>query len=101
MRRELACGLLIALGLAACQSSKTSGTAPKGAVSTVVRAQVARYQITRVLAEVMPANVRQDLTYDATSGAFTGTLVVPPGIQTVTATAYAGDTVVGVGTATG
>jgi len=79
-----------ALWLCACGSH-----APDRSLFRVsVIAQVASAQITRVSVEVAPAGVSMDLARDP-GGTFSGTLGVPVGVQTATATAWAGLTAVG------
>lgn len=56
--------------------------------------------ITRVQIEVQPAAVYQSLAYNSATGEYTGTVVVPSGTQTITASAYAGAELVGSGSAT-
>src|SRR5689334_19915443 len=86
MRRAFA-----ALMLCACGSQPA---AEHALLHVSVAAQVLGAQITRVSVQVTPAGVSADLARDA-AGAFSGTLTVPVGPQTVDATAWAGLTVAG------
>ena len=71
-----------------------------GTVQAVVVPLTVMAAVTRVALVALPANVALDLSYQSSSGAFTGTLVLVSGTETLTATAYAGTTVVGTGSAT-
>jgi hypothetical protein len=78
-----------------------SGTEqPIGRISVVAQALTSPAQITRVTITVTPANVTGDLTVDpADPTRFTGSLVVPVGLQTVRADAFNGGQPVGTGNA--
>ena len=83
-----ACVLL----LCACQKSTA---ASGGYVRVTVTTQAP--QVTRVSVAIAPTNASADLTRDP-AGTFSGTLGVPAGPQTVTASAWNGSTLVGSGT---
>jgi hypothetical protein len=83
----------IALFLYACSAPTAAGEA---FVSVTVTAQTAGAQITKISVTVTPAGTTRDLTRDA-GGTFSGKVSVPPGLQTVTATAWAGGTAAGSG----
>jgi len=87
--------LAAAILAAACAGEKPAG----GNVQVRIDAITYRYEITRISLDIQPAGIQQDLAYDAYSGTFSGFLLVPAGMQTLTATAYSQDHVVGVGTA--
>jgi hypothetical protein len=58
--------------------------------------------VTRIVLEVQPANVVREVSasaYNASTGAFTAMLTVPAGSQTLSASAYAGTTLVGTASA--
>lgn len=95
MVQRFTAALAAAIVVAACAGEKPSG----GDVQVRVDAATYQYQITRISLDVQPAGVQQDLAYDQYSGVFTGRLVLPAGVQTVTATAWSYDQVVGVGSA--
>jgi hypothetical protein len=93
---------VFASALAVMASLACSGAdeaAPEGKVRAVVETLASPYQVTRINLTATPANVSQDLTYSS-EGMFSGTIVVPIGEQTLTAKAFVGTKVVGVGTAT-
>ncbi len=90
MRRAL----VFVSGAVVCLAGCSGEPANRGEVSVVIET-ISAQQITRVNVAVAPANVSQDLTYDAATGQFTGTLVVPEGKQTLTASAYAATTLIG------
>ena len=81
----------LALCLCACGSRPA---AERSLLTVSVAAQVTAAQITRVSVQVAPAGVSADLARDP-AGTFSGTLAVPVGPQTVTATAWAGPTAAG------
>jgi len=56
--------------------------------------------ITAITIEAQPANVTRTLTYDKTTAKFSGSVMLPIGVQTLTAVAYAGTQVAGQGTTT-
>jgi hypothetical protein len=64
----------------------------------VVATQTLTAQITRVSLTVLPADISADLTRDP-AGTFSGTVSLPVGAQTVTASAWAGITLAGTGAA--
>jgi hypothetical protein len=72
--------------------------ASTGLIDVVVQAQTSSAQLTRVSVVVTPGNVPGDLSPGG-DGTFSGTLVVPVGPQTVSATAWSGNTQVGTGSA--
>jgi hypothetical protein len=69
----------------------------EGRIQAKISMLTASAQVDRVTVTVTPANVTKDLTYNSADGSFAGTIAVPPGTQTVTATAYSGSTVIGSG----
>jgi hypothetical protein len=83
----------IALWLCACSRPPGANSA---FIRVVVAAQTSSAEITRVSVTVTPANASEDLTRDP-AGTFSGTLSVPVGVQTVTASAWAGTTLAGSG----
>jgi hypothetical protein len=95
LARTRAFHLVVAALLGAC-----GGEAPHhdGVVHTSV-ALTTTAQITRVAVAVAPAGAASDLAWNPATTSWTGSLVVAPGRQTVTATAYAGAAVVATGSA--
>ncbi|GAO04182.1 hypothetical protein [Anaeromyxobacter sp. PSR-1] len=92
--------LALALAIAGCGGGGDSA-ARVGQVITVVRtdALTAPDQVTAVKVFASPANVTQDLAHQP-DGTFGGVLTLPVGVQTITVSVYAGQTVVGTGAAT-
>ncbi len=93
----------LVLGIVACSGcagGPGGGNEPgeRGNVHAIVDAVSSR-SLTRVNLAVSAAGVSQDLAYDATTGKFSGTLVLPVGEQRIVATAYAGTASVGSATA--
>jgi hypothetical protein len=90
-RLALAVALASSAVLASCGGSKGSGPperSPTG--SAQVSALTQASGVTRIAVEVQPANVKQDLTFDAGAASFSGTLEVTAGSQTFTARAFRG-----------
>lgn len=91
--------------LGACAGSGGAGPAAdpeSGAIkaSVALVMQSGGPSVTRVHVDVEPDGTNQDLTYDAASGQWLGTIAnVKVGAQTLTITAYSGSTLVGTGTA--
>ncbi|ACG73885.1 PKD domain containing protein [Anaeromyxobacter sp. K] len=92
--------LALALVMAGCGGSGGGGS-QVGQVVTVVRtdALTAPDQVTAVRVFASPANVTQDLAHQP-DGTFGGVLTLPVGVQTITVSVYAGQSVVGTGAAT-
>lgn len=55
--------------------------------------------ITAITLDVQPANLQSSLVYDSAEGRFSGVVVLPVGMQTFTATAWAAGVTAGVGSA--
>lgn len=91
-------GLALAALASGCGNSVDSRSLGQAAVS--VSALTLPSSITVISLEAQPANVTRDLTYNATTGKFSGSIMLPVGVQTLTARAYAGSLLVGQGTAT-
>jgi hypothetical protein len=93
--------LLGVVTVAACGGAGTqTGTgSSQGFIQARISALYAPTQITRITLTVSPENLSQDLTYNPSDASFTGSITVPAGDHTVTATAYVGTTVVGTATA--
>jgi hypothetical protein len=89
---------LVAALLVGCASDKPAEET--GRLRAVVDALTVASVVTRVNVAVTPAGVTQDLAYDGSAASFSGILLVPVGLQTITARAYAGTTQVGEGSAT-
>lgn len=95
--------LMVVAGCGAeASTSRLNPGAGLGTLNASVRltARSGGPSITRVQVEVEPAGLFQALTYDTASGDYLGSIVVPTGPQTVTATAYSQTTLVGTGTTT-
>jgi hypothetical protein len=83
--RTRAWGLAMGLALSGCGPAGFGGA---GQVSVQVNALVAREQIARLVAEIAPARVVQELSYNARRGTFEGELMLPVGEQEVVVRAY-------------
>jgi hypothetical protein len=86
----IACALLAT----ACGANDSAGT-DVGAVRVRVEAASGGPELTRIHLSIAPSGAEGDLTLDAQSGEWGGTFTVVTGAKTVTATAYAGEDVVG------
>lgn len=90
--------LMGALALAGCGQEQGSGAAPAtgdGMTSVSVRGLSAS-QIASLVITAQPANVTKTLSYDSSTGLFTGRLVLPAGTHTLTAEGYGSDPSLGV-----
>src|SRR6266702_7086465 len=100
-RRSVAGGL-VALGVLSLVCLAGCGTAVEedlGTISVALQAGSGGPTVTRIHADIAPGGVGLDLTYDAGSGTWRGSVVTTAGAKTIDATAYAGAVVVGTGTA--
>ncbi len=88
-----------ALTMAACGGSTATPPANAGSVVLSINGGPALAAVTKVTLSVSPAGVTADLLPDQATGAFAGTLSLPVGLQTITARAYAGATLVAEGSA--
>lgn len=84
----------VVLVVSACGSPETRS----GGTLEVTASGLALADVTRMTAELQPANVAAELLKDA-SGAWRGVLAAPAGAQTLTVSAWAGSALVGRGTA--
>lgn len=92
--------LLVGLLAGALAGCGAEAGAPSGRAGVSVSALTSLGAITAVRVEAQPANVTRALTYDASTGKFSGSLLLPVGGQTLTARAYVGDRLAAQGTAT-
>lgn len=96
--RTLLSSLIIAAIAAGCATDhpapEETGAAGRGRAELHVDAHaLSAFGVTRVA--VAAGDVTQDLTLDASTGTFDGALVLAPGTQSLVASAFAGDTLVG------
>lgn len=98
--RGLCAAVAMAVAFAGCGGSGGSEEKPtRGSAAVRIVGLQAMAGVTRVTVAATPAGTSVDLTADATAGTYSGTLSLPAGSQTLTARAYAGDTLVAEGSA--
>ncbi len=90
---------LATLALMGCGGGATTPPASTGSIVLSISGGPALAAVTRVALSVTPAGVTSDLLPDPATGAFTGTLSLPVGLQAITARAYADATLVAEGSA--
>lgn len=94
--------VLVSVAVIGCQRKVDTSPESGGRVEIRTQAFTGEWEVTRIALDVQPANVQQDLTYNA-NGSFTGSLTVPAGVQVFTARAWTGtvgsEVQVGVGSA--
>jgi hypothetical protein len=101
-RRALSISLLVLLGCgqgadesAAIKASVEAPSPRTGRLAILVQVATLGAAADSVRIDVKPAKLQATLAYSPAAGGFAGSLVLPAGMQTLTATAFAGKRVIG------
>lgn len=93
MMKYISFGFLVILAASCGQPSEATvrrneRTQSEGGAYVAVQGGLSSHDVHRIRISAQPANTTQELSYNPNSGAFEGYLVLPPGQQEITATAY-------------